>query len=156
MATYSVMSLIFLFESDFSASSETSMLFFQACFLNQSKKDYAKVSIPSSINTFVKVSISVLGPESARISPAVARTFAPTFSFHVDFPVNVVQDFIEDDEHDESSTLAYHLESGFLHVQILYVKHINYSLLFLWMKFAVDFDYRNFQLFHHPFEVLRA
>ena len=92
---------------------------FQACFLNHSIKDHTRFSTSPSFNTFVKVSLSFLGAESARVSPVVARSFAPTFSFHVDFPVNVLQDVIENDEHDDSSTLAYHLESGYLIIQLL-------------------------------------
>ena len=86
---------------------------------HQSRRNAARSSASSGFNTFVKVSLSFLGTESARTSPIVTRTFAPTFSFHVDFPLNVIQDFVEEDEPDESSTLAHHLESGFLHVQIL-------------------------------------
>ena len=91
----------------------------QACLLDQSRKDHSRFSTTSSFNTFVKVSLSFLGAESARVSPVVARSFAPTFSFHVDFPVNVIQDFVEDEDHDESSALAYHMESGCLIIQIL-------------------------------------
>ena len=77
-------------------------------------------SLPTSgLNTFVKIWLSFLGVESCRVSPVIARSFAPTFSFHIDFPVNVIEDFLDDADYDEDSTLAYHLENGFVEIEML-------------------------------------
>eukprot|EP00795_Rhopilema_esculentum_P000227 gene227-9865_t len=78
-------------------------------------------SLPTSgLNTFVKIWLSFLGVESCRVSPVIVRSFAPTFSFHIDFPVNVIEDFLDDADYDEDSTLAYHLENGFVEVEMFH------------------------------------
>ncbi len=91
----------------------------QACLVD-SKRSGKKLRDLNTdgLNAFVRVFPSFLGRGSTRTSQVIARNFAPTFSYHVDFPVSILDESLTDDEYEETSSLAYQLESEHLEIEL--------------------------------------
>eukprot|EP00794_Sanderia_malayensis_P007365 gene7365-8185_t len=92
----------------------------KACLENPKKNHRNKLKdFPSTgLNTFVRVFPSFLGRGSTRTSQVIARSFAPAFSYHIDFPVSVLDEIVAAEDCDEASSLAFQLESEHLIIEI--------------------------------------
>ncbi|XP_071786712.1 C2 domain-containing protein 3-like isoform X1 [Asterias amurensis] len=92
----------------------------RACGLKSAAKSLAKFdsglqyASEVGVNAYIKMELSFLSKQDVRVTQTIARSFAPEFSHHVDFPCPL----LFDEQESESLSLAEALESAEMILQV--------------------------------------